>query len=217
MFAMQIGVLIIFGVGRLATNRNPRLDDLGTNGNVLALATLASTPAVVGLIALLVRARRYPIRDYLALNWPSARPILASLAGLAFVISASDLTSYSLGRPLVPPVMVEIYRTAWLPALFLTLVVLAPLGEEALFRGFLYKGIVASRAGPIAAIIVSAVGWAVLHVQYDWYGIVSVVLIGIYLGLVRFGTGSILVTMLLHAISNLVATLEIVVQENWLN
>ena len=116
------------------------------NGNVVALGTLVNTLTVVGLVALLIRVRRYPVRDYLALTWPPARSILIALAGLAVLLCSSDLISYMLGRPLVPPVMVDVYRTAWLRAL--ARLVLAPLGEETLFRGFLFKGIATSR-GPV--------------------------------------------------------------------
>ena len=128
----------------------------------------------------------------------------------------SDMTSYVLGRPLVPEVMVQVYRTAWLPGLLFALIVLAPLGEETLFRGFLYKGIAASRAGPITAILLSTVLFAIMHIQYDWYGVLLVAGMGLYLAVVRFGSGSLLLTMLLHGIANVVATAEMVVQEHWM-
>jgi len=214
--AGQIVAFLVFLVIRLATNPNARFDDLLANGNVLALGSLVNTLTVVGLVTLLVRVRRYPVRDYLALTWPPARPVQIALAGLVVLLCTSDLISYLLGRPLVPPVMVEVYRTAWLPALLLALVVLAPLGEETLFRGFLFKGIAASRAGPAVAILVSSVAWALLHVQYDWYGIVSIAVMGLYLGSVRYKTTSVLVTMLLHAVANAGATVEMIVQEHWL-
>jgi len=214
--AGQIVAFLIFLVVRLATNPNARFNDLLSNGNVLALGTLVNTLTVVGLVALLVRVRRYPVRDYLALTWPPARSTLIALTGLVVLLCTSDLISHMLGRPLVPPVMVEVYRASWLPALLLALVVLAPLGEETLFRGFLFEGIAVSRAGPIVAILVSSVAWALLHVQYDWYGIVSITVIGLYLGAVRYKTASVLVTMLLHALANAGATLEMVVQEHWL-
>jgi len=216
MSAAQIaGLIIIVAVG-FATNRSVQLNKLFANGDVLALGTLLGTPAIVGPIAFLVRVRRYPVRDYLALTWPPVRSVLIACAGLAVLLCTSDLISYLLGRPLVPPVMVDVYRAAWLPALLLALVVLAPLGEETLFRGFLFEGIATSRAGPVVAILVSSVAWALLHVQYDWYGIVSIAVIGLYLGVVRYRTASVLVTMLLHALSNAGATLEMVVQEHWL-
>jgi membrane protease YdiL (CAAX protease family) len=216
MFAAQIFGLVIFVVFRIATTTSPKFDDLLTSGNVIALATLLSTSAAVGLIALLIRIRRYPIRDYLVLYWPTPRSAMISLAGLAVLLGATDLSSYLLGRPLVPTVMVDIYRGSWLPALLFALVVLAPIGEETLFRGFLYMGIAASRAGPIVAILVSSVAFALLHVQYDWHGIVAVLATGLYLGVVRSRSQSLLLTMLLHAVGNAFATLEIVVLEHWL-
>jgi uncharacterized protein len=216
LFLAQLIGAIIFLLARSAATGNLKTDDLGTNGNLLAFATLLSTPATVGLIGLLVWLRGYPIRDYLALNWASARSVIFTLLGLAVVLGGTDLTSYLLGKPIVPTVMVDVYRTAWLPALIFAMVVLAPLGEETLFRGFFYAGIAASRAGPIVAILVSTVAFASLHVQYDWFGIAGVAAIGLYLGVIRFQTRSLFLTMFLHAVANAVATLETVVQDHWL-
>jgi membrane protease YdiL (CAAX protease family) len=39
---------------------------------------------------------------------------------------------------------------------------------------------------------------------------------GLLLGVVRYATGSLYLTILLHGIANAVATLEIVVKEHWL-
>jgi membrane protease YdiL (CAAX protease family) len=216
MVAAQIAASIIFVVFRIATNSSAKFDDLAANGNLWALGALLSSPAAVGLIALLIRVRRYPIRDYLALYWPPARSLVIAFAGLAGVLFATDLTSYLLDRPLVPKVMVDVYQTAWLPGLLLALVVLAPIGEETVFRGFLYTGIATSRAGPVVAIVVSSIVFGLLHVHYDWYGMVSVAAIGLYLGVVRYRARSLLLTMLLHAIASTIATLEVVVQEHWL-
>ena len=77
----QIAVLIVFAVVRVAQSPAIKPDDLNaigkdlaTNGNLLSAATLASTPAVVGLVALLIRIRHYPLRKYLALTGqPHAR------------------------------------------------------------------------------------------------------------------------------------------------
>lgn len=218
----QIAVLIIFAAVRVAQGPAIKEGDVGalgealaTNGNLLAMATLASTVAVIGLVAPLVWIRRYPIREYLALSFPGTRQLLFAIGGLAAVLAASDLTSYSLGRPLVPEVMVEVYRNAWLPLLLFALVILAPLSEETLFRGFLYKGIEASRAGPIVAIVVSTILFSVIHIQYDWYGILTVAAMGLYLGVVRYRFASVPLTMLLHAIANAVATAEVYFQLQW--
>ena len=130
--------------------------------------------------------------------------------------NAADVpSSYLLGRPLVPKIMVDFYRNSWPPFLVFAVVVLAPLGEETLFRGFLYRGIASSRAGPIAAIIVSTMIFALIHFQYDWYGVLGVAVMGLYLGIVRYGSSSLLLTVLLHALANLFATAEVFVQLRW--
>ena len=216
LFVMQIVAGIIFVLATTAATGKLQTAGLESDGNLVAFATLFSTPATIGLVVLLIWLRGYPIRDYLALRWPAARLVVIAFLGLAVVLGGTDLTSYLTGRPLVPAVMVEFYRNSWAPALLFAMVVLAPLGEETLFRGFLYAGIAASRAGPIVAIIVSSVAFAAMHVQYDWYGMVGVAAIGLYLAVIRFWARSLFLTMILHGVANAVATLEIVVQEHWL-
>jgi membrane protease YdiL (CAAX protease family) len=216
LFAIQVAVLLILMAVRLARNAEVKFDELANNGDVVSIGTLASTVSIVGSVALLIRWRRYPIRDYLALQRPTARSAAIAFMSLVVMLVTSDLISYLLGRPLVPDVMVKLYRMARLSGLLVALVVLAPIAEETLFRGFLYKGIADSRAGPILAIITSAIAWATLHFQYDWYGVVTIAVMGLFLGIVRHKTGSLYLTMVLHAIANSVATLEIVIQERWL-
>jgi hypothetical protein len=54
--------------------------------------------------------------------------------------------------------------------------------------------------------------WAALHVQYDWTGILQIFIIGLFLGWMRWRSGSTLLTLLLHALFNLEGTLETVLQ-----
>ena len=80
-----------------------------------------------------------------------------------------------------------------------------------MFRGLLFKGIAASRLGVAGAVLISAAAWSVSHVQYDLYGIACIFAGGVFLGLVRWRTGSTTLTILLHAIMNAVATIEVAV------
>jgi CAAX protease family protein len=211
----QTGVAIVYVVARMVRDPKTDLTGLATDGTLLGLATLASTPAILGLLALLIRVRGFTLRDYLALEWPTPRPAVLAVAGLLLGLAASDLVTYGLGRPIVPTVMVEAYRTSWLPLLLLALLVLAPLGEEVLIRGFLFRGLAESRIGPGIAIGVCAFTWAVMHVQYDLYAISIIFLMGLYLGTVRHLTGSLPLVMLLHFVANLVATAELIVLVQW--
>jgi membrane protease YdiL (CAAX protease family) len=203
----------VFAAVKLASNPHADLMALATNGNVFAASSLATTPPLIGFVVLLIYVRPYPLRAYLAWVWPPARVVSMAIAGQVLVLVASDLTSLALGRPISPPIMFDLYRSASLPFFLLALLVAAPLGEETLFRGFLFKGIAESRLGPIGAIAISSITWAILHIQYDWYGIVSIMVMGLYLGWVRSWSGSVPLTIVLHFLANLGATAEVVIQE----
>ena len=128
------------------------------------------------------------------------------------LIALSDALTVWLSRPIVPPFMVEAYRTAgFVPLFWLALIVAAPLAEETLFRGFLFEGIVRSRLGAIGTVILSSLTWALIHMQYELYGIATIFVSGLLLGYVRLKTGSLYATMFLHGLMNLVATIEVAV------
>jgi membrane protease YdiL (CAAX protease family) len=206
-------VAYMLAIAARSGGRLPSAKDFESNGLVLALATIFSAPVVVGLSCLFAWVRKgISVKDYLGLRWPGVGAILRwSLALLAFV-AAGDIVTTSLGKPLVPEVMVDFYRRAGIVPLFwLAIVVAGPIAEEFLFRGFLFAGLQHSRAGAVAAIGLTALAWAGIHLQYDLYGMMSIFLGGLLLGLVRLKTGSLLLCILLHALMNLIATIQEVI------
>ena len=60
----------------------------------------------------------------------------------------------------------------------------------------------AIRAAVIVAIALTALLWAVIHVQYDLYVIAQVFVCGLVFGWLRWATGSTILTMLLHGLVN---------------
>ena len=78
--------------------------------------------------------------------------------------------------------------------------------------GFLYRGWSETFLGPAGAIILSSIVWTGLHLQYDWYFFGEVFSIGLWLGYLRYRSGSIWLTIVLHGLNNLGA----VVQTVWL-
>jgi membrane protease YdiL (CAAX protease family) len=183
--------------------------DLPVSGLGMALGTLAAALLGVGSLMILARARGWAATDYLAVRWPSGRTVVVCV-GLALVLqAASDGLSYTLGQPIVPRFQVDVYRSAgsvWI--LFLGLAAGAPLFEETLLRGFLFRGLAESRVGPPGAIVLTAVLFALPHVQYELYQMGLILVAGLFLGVVRDRTGSVLVTILLHAIQNGVGLVE---------
>lgn len=85
---------------------------------------------------------------------------------------------------------------------FVTLVVLAPLAEETLFRGYLY-GKLKRYAPPMAAALVTSLLFAVAHFQ--WNVGVDVFVLSLFLCGLRSLTGSIWAGVLVHMIKNGIA------------
>lgn len=183
------------------------------DGDLVALATLATAllgvPLVLGVMKLKRGAR---LADYLPLHAPPRRVLLGWLGLMALAIAASDLTSWLSDRAIVPQFMRQVYASADRPVLLVAALVLAaPLFEEVLFRGFMLGGLARSRIGAAGAVALTAAAWAALHLQYDWYGVVTIVVFGVLLGAARVHAGTLLVPLLLHALANGFATLEAIV------
>jgi membrane protease YdiL (CAAX protease family) len=89
--------------------------------------------------------------------------------------------------------------------LWIDVVVAAPLGEEIVFRGFLYRGWARSPRAVVPAVAVIS---ALLHVHYDWFSILEIFLVGLVLGWARWRSGSTILTFALHAFNNTWATVE---------
>jgi len=95
---------------------------------------------------------------------------------------------------------------------WLTLVVTAPVAEEIIFRGFLMRGLSESRLGMIGTIVLTAAAFAVIHVQYNLPNMFMVFSLGLLFGVMRWRSGSTLLTIMLHATWNLTAGLYLVLQ-----
>jgi membrane protease YdiL (CAAX protease family) len=85
---------------------------------------------------------------------------------------------------------------------FFTLVVVAPLAEETLFRGYLY-GKLRAYIGVIGAIILTSLCFGALHLQLNVA--VDVFALSVVLCVLREFTGSIWAGILLHMTKNLIA------------
>jgi CAAX protease family protein len=184
------------------------------DGVFVTIFIVLSNPVSIAVLALAARLARTSLSDYFALTWPSRRELGLGIGTLVLLITAGDALLYLSGRDLVTSFQLQSYTTAasagWLPAMFAAAILVAPAGEEAMFRGFLFRGWVRSERTVWPAIIVISVLWASLHIQYDWTGVLQIFIVGLFLGWMRWRSGSLLLTFLLHALFNLEGTLETV-------
>jgi CAAX protease family protein len=190
--------------------------DTPYDGILVTLFILISNPISVAILLLAVRLAKADAADYLALHWPNQRDVILGLGVLVGIIALSDALLYLSGHALVTPFQTQSYSTAltegWLPAMLFAAIIVAPAGEEIMFRGFLFRGLVRSERAAWPAIVVISLLWAGLHIQYDWTGILQIFVIGLFLGWMRWRSGSILLTFLLHTLFNLEGTFETVLQ-----
>lgn len=213
---LAVHAVVVVGSGLVTIWGSPGADNavvthrLVGDGDILALATIATALVCVTLIHLLISAYRHPLRTtYLGLTSVPVKSLLVWLAaGLLFALFC-DRLSHLAGRPSVPDFMIRTYTSANLkPLLWVALIVAAPIFEEIFFRGFLYAGFAASRLGSFGAIALIALIWSVIHLQYDPFEMGIIFLIGLLFGLARLRSGSLYPPLAMHAGINFMAVFQ---------
>jgi membrane protease YdiL (CAAX protease family) len=158
---------------------------------------------------------------------PTSTPVVALglVAGAALTFPLGELDN--LWQYVWPPseqeilTMLQIYEpeSAFERVfILLALVAAAPLGEEMVFRGVLYRWL-ADSSRPVAALVVTSVLFGAAHVFIP-RTIVLIVPVGLMLGWLVMRTGSILPTIAAHAAFNgapLVATWSGLTVNGWNN
>lgn len=192
---------------------------LATHAPFVVTVTLSAAIVPLAIIALAVRLRKCTLTEYLGLHMPDRRYIVIGLAALLILIPAVDLLSWLAGYAVTPAFVTDIYRSARdtnvVVLLALALVVAAPVVEETTFRGFLLPSLAQSRLGPVGAILLSSVAWAVLHVQYQPFYLIQIIILGALFGWLRLKSGSTTLTIVLHGLLNLVALTQAGIAVEW--
>jgi membrane protease YdiL (CAAX protease family) len=184
--------------------------DIATNGPLVAFSLAVSAPIVLGLLAIVVRASRVPLSEYLALKWPRWCEFGIGVAALAGVLLTTGAVAGLTGQE-TPEFMGATYNSAkmagMLPLLMASFVFFGPLQEELLFRGFFFRGF-ARAFGAWPAIALTSAVWAVTHVQYQWFFVGEIFALGMLFGWLRWRSGSTILTIALHAAVNGMALVE---------
>jgi membrane protease YdiL (CAAX protease family) len=209
-FAAAFYIVLTMGGPPPRAQLHDVLASLQFDGRLVSLCSFATAfvcvPLIIGIVKLKRGAR---LKYYLGLTRPSLRQFWGwSLFTIAFCL-LSDAVFILFHQPTVSEFMLKTYTSTsprWI--LWLALAVGAPVFEETCFRGFIFTGLAASRLRWQGATLITALLWAAIHVQYDWYGISAIFALGLVLGTARAMTKSTLLTMFLHCLINLVAIAE---------
>lgn len=222
-FAAQTVVLLIYLAVKIASGAVPDLLEylraLSANGLVVSLATVVSALTGIAFIVLFVRVRgNKSVSGYLGFGKISRRLVITAvvvfIAAFGAIIGLESLYTFvahsGSAEAANSSFMTDTYQTAgWLPLLWIAVVLFAPVFEEAFFRGFLFVGLERSRIGVVGTVLLTSLVWASLHLQYNFIGMSTIVILGVILGIVRFKNRSLWPTIMIHALWNasaLVAT-----------
>jgi membrane protease YdiL (CAAX protease family) len=212
MFVGQLSVLAYFVMTGPAPFGFDKITEYAGNGLTVALSVVMGLPAALLALWIAIRKSRLPFADYLALRWMSWRYLLLGIVALVVLVMGWEGVSNAVGHESSAAFMVEVLKSAraegalWL--LVVAFCVVAPITEELLTRGFLYRGWSESALRPAGAIVLSSLVWTAMHLQYDWFFFGEVFSIGLLFGYLRYRSGSIWLTVILHGLNNLAATLQ---------
>ena len=212
-------VLVVLGFGVLvgALAGAASVFDLDGRADVAAsalgaVATLLFEVWLGAVVWLVARRRRLP-GDPFGLDWPAswrwaAGAVLGAYAVLFLytwlLLALEQVAGLDLGRvrdgnalPDVPHNAVAVWAL-----LGLSVVVVAPLAEELLFRGFLFRAL-SGLIGFPAGLLLSALAFSVVHL--DMGVVVPFFLIGIIFAWTYHASGSLWTSVAAHATFNLVS------------
>jgi membrane protease YdiL (CAAX protease family) len=169
---------------------------------VMGFINLVALGAVIAWGVYRVHA---PARQIFHFNWPGGwllGGIVCAMLGAAIVLSEAD-NLFRFIFP-VPEVLVDLFRDLtgrrggiWSSAV--TIVIIAPVTEELLFRGLILRGLL-QRYRPGKAIVLSAVLFALAHAN-PWQ-FVSAASVGLMFGWWYWRSGSLVPGLIGHALLN---------------
>jgi len=209
--ALLLGMVVASGFYVVWTGGESQPSSNLSNGVVVAFGIFISTPVQLAVVMFAAQLRRWPPAVYLSLVPPRRAEIILAVACIVVLAVVFDGFLYLVGHELVSSFQVDTWRSAasagWLLWLWIAIVVVAPIGEEVIFRGFLFRGL-AKPGWEVHAIGGIALVWALLHIQYDWLVVAQIFLLGLVLGWFRWASGSTLLTIGMHVLINLESMFE---------
>ena len=192
-----------------------------TIGQFLFIVLNASVS--LGLLMFFLKQRATSIKRIGYERAPKLTDIAYAIVAL-FAYFATYIVLVTVVKNIVPSLNVEqeqqigfdnITRSQ-LPIVFMSLVIIPPLLEETLARGFLYTGL-KKGMNKYAAVIITSVLFAVAHLQFGsgapllWIAAIDTFTLSLFLIYLKEKTGSLWASILLHGLKNLIAFLALFV------
>jgi len=226
--ALEVGAALLLSltlVGALAGSAHEALQRTEAPPWADALLSVGAYLVTFGLALLVMRYRLGPgLSAPLQALGTGRRPVLSDLttgaAGYAVFVALIALAGAAagglLGDFVIPPAqqtamdMLYASQGGATYVIYLVLMCLiAPVLEEALFRGFIYAGL-RTVLHPILAVSASAALFGAYHLGLGPAGMAAIALVGVLLAVLYERTGVLWPSVLTHALHNLLAFLVVI-------
>ncbi len=224
-FAGQIAAgLVIISVPSFMGWNEPRIQNwIESNSYAQFGISLLATVFVLGLLARFLKSRNTPPK----LIGLSDRPVWGDVTR-AFLAYGGYFVTYiaalTIIKILIPTINLDQKQqigfdnvtNLQLPIVFISLVILPPIMEEIVMRGFLYTGL-RQRLTKISAALITSVLFAIAHLQAGsgaallWVAAIDTFILSLILVYLREKTGKLWAPIFLHGLKNLVAFLTLFV------
>jgi len=221
--AMAMAFLILGSVAAaifIFTHRssglNPKVleDTLSKNAFFIVPTQFVIYVAIIGFMALLVWGRhKTSLAEAVHWNVPAHPRVwrLALITGTALAL-ISDIGEVALHRWIPDSLPITEFFKDRPSALLLGAfgILVAPLMEELLFRGFLYPAL-ARWTGATVSLIVTASAFTLLHgaqLGYSWAPLLLIFVVGLTLTITRMRTNSVATCVIVHMTYNFVLLLQ---------
>jgi membrane protease YdiL (CAAX protease family) len=157
------------------------------------------------------------VREYLALSrlgWGDvARGVgygVIGFVGLSMMFMLIALVQLAFGAaPSTAPTIAKLpfnpQTMMLLASIWFLMAVAAPIVEEMVFRGLLYRGLAESRIGVIAAMLITSVVFGLAHYPgFGWSRVIATGCCGLFFAWLRWHYGNTSMGMVAHAVTNVI-------------
>jgi uncharacterized protein len=177
------------------------------NRAIFYVVTMLSEWLMLGIVLVGVRLHRSPFSTVFGERWHSVREFARDVGiAAAFWFGSSIMLSLTMGqaKDAVPSGVVQ----ALLPrgplevTLWIALSVTAGICEEAIFRGYLQRQLIAFSKSPVIGIIATAIVFGAGHSYKGGVGALRIVLFGALFGILAYTRRSVRPGMIAHAFTD---------------
>jgi uncharacterized protein len=206
--AQAAGLAAVAAVAVVLATSDARLFDyqfLFRDGDPIASSLLIlSYVVLVTTLCIAIRRAGWDVVLYLALVKPRGRYVMYATVWtiLPLLLTFANSTQFDVSLFLHPHGFDRARLMNGLLIHFAAIVIAAPLMEEILFRGFLYRGLSESRIGVVGAIILTSLIWTFMHDSKSAAGMIDTALHGVAWGWLRWYTGSLWTPIACHVAYN---------------